>query len=108
GAARLPDVASVVGIAPGSHIGQCPDCRVRPGLRTTRSLSAGQAVARKAADLIAPTLGDFIVDLDGRTVNGHTLQTARVVQRGGQRRRTPTGGVGGAERGAPLLAGDTR
>ena len=90
GAARLADVAGVVGIAPGSHIGQCPTCRVRPGLRTTRSLSAGQAVARKAADLISPTIGDFIVDLDGRTVNGHTLQTARVVQRGGQPRREPS------------------
>ncbi|MBV8296799.1 MAG: hypothetical protein JO085_08190, partial [Acidimicrobiia bacterium] len=44
GAARIADVAGVVGIAPGSHIGQCPSCRVRAGLRTTRSLSAGQAV----------------------------------------------------------------
>src|SRR5207302_125319 len=90
GAARLADVAPIVGVAPGSHIGQCPDCRVRPGLRTTRSLSAGQAVARRAADLSSPTLGDFIVDLDGRTVDGHTLQTARVVQRGGQPRREPS------------------
>jgi membrane-bound serine protease (ClpP class) len=90
GAARLADVAPVVGIAPGSHIGKCPECRVRPGLRTIRALSAGQAVARKAADFISPTIGDFIVDLDGRTVNGHTLQTARVVQRGGQPRREPS------------------
>jgi membrane-bound serine protease (ClpP class) len=90
GGARLADVASVVGIAPGSHIGQCPACRVRSGLRTTRSLSAGQASARKVADLISPTLGDFIVDLDGRTVNGRTLQTARVVQRGNQPRREPS------------------
>jgi membrane-bound serine protease (ClpP class) len=90
GAARLADVAPVVGIAPGSHMGKCPDCRVRPGLRTTRSLSASQAVARKAADLSSPTIGDFIVDLDGRSVNGHTLQTARVVQRGDQPRREPS------------------
>jgi membrane-bound serine protease (ClpP class) len=90
GAAHLADVAPVVGIAPGSHMGKCPDCRVRPGLRTTRSLSASQAVARKAADLSSPTIGDFIVDLDGRSVNGHTLQTARVVQRGDQPRREPS------------------
>jgi membrane-bound serine protease (ClpP class) len=90
GAARLADVAPIVGIAPGSHLGQCPGCRVRPGLRTHRSLTAGQAVARKAADLVSPTIGDFIVDLDGRTVNGHTLQTARIVQRGGQPRRAPS------------------
>src|SRR5436305_14687333 len=63
GAARLADVAGVVGIAPGSHIGQCPDCRVRPGLRTSRSLSAGQAVARQAADLLPPTIGHFLLHL---------------------------------------------
>ena len=90
GAARLADVAPVVGIAQGSRIGRCPECRVRAGLRTTRSLSAPQAQAAKAADLVSPTIGDFIVDLDGRTVNGHTLHTARVVQRGGQPRREPS------------------
>ena len=90
GAARIADVAPVVGISPGSHIGECPGCRVRPGLRTMRSLSASQALARKAADLISPTIGDFIVDLDGRTVNGHLLQTARVVQRNNQPRRQPS------------------
>jgi membrane-bound serine protease (ClpP class) len=90
GAARLADVAPVVGIAPGSHIGQCPDCRVRPALRTSRSLSASQALARKAVDMVSPTIGDFLVDLDGRTVNGHVLQTARVVQRGNQPRREPS------------------
>jgi membrane-bound serine protease (ClpP class) len=47
-------------------------------------------VARKAADLISPTIGDFIVDLDGRMVNGQALQTARVVQRSGQPRREPS------------------
>src|SRR3954467_9845203 len=35
GAARVADVVPIVGIAPGSHIGKCPDCRTRPGLRTT-------------------------------------------------------------------------
>ena len=90
GAARLADAADIVGIAPGSRLGQCRTCRMRPGLRTPRSLSAGQAVARKAADLVSPTIGDFIVDLDGRTVHGQTLQTARVVQRGGQPRRQPS------------------
>jgi len=90
GGVRLADVAPIVGIAPGSRMGQCPDCRVRPGLRTTKSLSASQAVARKAADLSSPTIGDFIVDLDGRTVNGQTLQTARVVQRNNQPRREPS------------------
>ena len=90
GAARLADVASIVGISPGSHVGQCPRCQRRPGLRTTRSLSSSQASARKAADTVSPTIGDFIVDLDGRSVGGRTLSTARVVQRGGQPRREPS------------------
>jgi membrane-bound serine protease (ClpP class) len=38
----------------------------------------------------APTLGDFIVALDGREVNGVTLHTAEVVQKGGQPRRQPS------------------
>ncbi|MBV8982739.1 MAG: hypothetical protein JO086_17710 [Acidimicrobiia bacterium] len=90
GAARIADVVPLVGIAQGSRMGRCTDCRMRPGLRTPRSLSAGQAQAAKAADLVSPTIGDFIVDLDGRTVNGHTLQTARVVQRAGKPRREPS------------------
>jgi len=40
-------------------------------------------------DVDAPTLGDFIVGLDGRSVGGRTMHTARVVQRGGQPRREP-------------------
>ena len=90
GAARLADAAGIVGIAPGSHIGRCPRCLLRPGLRTMRSLSSSQASATKAVDMASPTIGDFIVDLDGRTVGGHVLSTARVVQRAGQPRREPS------------------
>jgi membrane-bound serine protease (ClpP class) len=90
GAVRLADAAPIVGISPGSHVGKCPRCRVRAALRTTSSLSSSQALARKAADTVSPTIGDFIVDLDGRSVGGRVLSTARVVQRGGQPRREPS------------------
>jgi membrane-bound serine protease (ClpP class) len=37
-----------------------------------------------------PTLGDFIVNLDGKTVGDHVLHTAEVVRTNGQQRRQPT------------------
>jgi membrane-bound serine protease (ClpP class) len=42
-----------------------------------------------AVDLVTPTLGDFIVGLDGRDVGGRPLTTATVVERGEQLRREP-------------------
>jgi len=74
GAVRLVRAAAVTGIAPGSHLG---------------SLPAARAVSRHAVDTAAPTLGDFIVGLDGRNVAGRTLSTARVVRRGNLLRREP-------------------
>src|SRR5207302_314690 len=70
GATRLVAAAAVVGQAPGS--------RIRPRVVPT------------TARVFAPTLGDFIVGLDGRTVGGRTLATAKVVQRGDQPRREPS------------------
>jgi membrane-bound serine protease (ClpP class) len=64
-----------------------------------RSMAQGSHVAGHAApearrldlvDTVDPTLGDFIVGLDGRTVAHHTLHTAEVVQERGQPRRRPT------------------
>lgn len=65
----------------------------------THSLSAHDAVIRGAADDVCagthgcPTLGDFVVGLDGRTVKAAgadvTLSTAKVVGHGDQRRRQP-------------------
>src|SRR5437763_1127828 len=91
GAARLVDAAAITAIAPGSHVGRftgrCPLCPLHDPLRTRRSLSSSQAVRARAVDSAAPTLGDFIVGLNGRPVAGQPdLATARVVNATG---RTP-------------------
>lgn len=78
GALTLVRAADLKGMAPRSSLGR---------------LSSSQALARKAVDNLAPTIGDFIVDLDGRTVGGEQLSTARVVERGGQPRREPSARV---------------
>ncbi|MCU1448202.1 MAG: hypothetical protein JWP02_372, partial [Acidimicrobiales bacterium] len=95
GAVRLVQAAAVTGMAPGTRVGRfttpCPLCPPGDVLRTGRSLSPSQAVAGHAVDTVAPTLGDFIVGLDGHPVPGHpNLSTARVVQRNGQPRREPS------------------
>jgi membrane-bound serine protease (ClpP class) len=67
-AARLVHAAGARGIAPGSRIEDGPDDVLQ-----------------------APTLGDFIVDLDGRSIGGRTLETSEVVQEPGKDpRRSPT------------------
>ena len=90
---RLLRAAAVSGIANGAHIGPfrapCPECRPGDPLLAGRRLSAGQARNEQAVDTITPTLGDFIVDLNGRQVGGGSLETARVVERDGQPRREP-------------------
>ena len=85
--------AQLRGVAPGSRIGHST-----PGVPHPvegRTLNATQAVAQGAATINAPTLGDFIVDLDGQTVDtgsGPTvLHTAQVVTgSNGEPRRQPT------------------
>jgi len=75
GAVRLVQAAAISGVAPAGRVGH---------------LSSTQAVRAHAVDNAAPTLGDFIVGLNGRQVGGHTLSTARVVTRNGQPRLEPT------------------
>jgi membrane-bound serine protease (ClpP class) len=67
-AVALLRAAHVAGVAPGASVGgELPEV------------------------LQAPTLGDFIVDLDGETVAGRTLETAEVVREAGSDpRRRPT------------------
>ncbi|MGH9226839.1 MAG: NfeD family protein [Acidimicrobiales bacterium] len=92
-ALRLIRAAAVSGIANGAHIGRyrgrCPECRPDDPLLTGQRLSAGQARGQQAVDTVTPTLGDFVVEMDGRVVAGRTLETARVVTRDGQPRREP-------------------
>src|SRR5258706_8315648 len=70
--ARAALAAPLLGAAPGARIG---------GKRTTEL---------DVAVIDAPTLGDFVVALDGRQVGARTLHTAELVQRSGQPRRQPS------------------
>ena len=49
-----------------------------------RAVGAEQALEEGHVDLLSPTLGDFVVDLDGRSVSGVTLDTAEVVRTPGE------------------------
>lgn len=77
---ELAEAADLVGAASRTRVGP----RERP-------VRVEQALARGLVDVIAPTLGDFIVELDGRSVAGATLETAEVVRLPGEDpRRRPT------------------
>ena len=77
---ELVRAAGVVGVASRTRVGP----RESP-------IPAAEALKEGVVDLSAPTLGDFIVELDGRSVGGTTLDTAEVVRRPGEDpRRRPT------------------
>ena len=78
GAFELVRAAAVSGMAQGSKVGG--DVRV----------GAEEAKRRGMVDEVAPTLGDFIVGLDGVRVGGRTLDTARVVRTDDGPRQRPT------------------
>jgi len=68
--------------------GTAAHARIGP---TGQAVAAGAALERGLVDLNSPTLGDFVVDLDGRKVGGTTLETATVVRTPGEDpRRKPT------------------
>jgi len=70
--------AGVAGMAPGTRVaGLKPDA----------------ATAQKLVSTVAPTLGEFVVGLDGVDVGGKTLHTARVVPEGDSLRRQQAGEV---------------
>jgi membrane-bound serine protease (ClpP class) len=78
------------GVAPGAQVGASP---VASDPMNGRRLGAQDAVAARVVSVFAPTLGDFIVGLDGRSLGGHNLSVARVVQIAGQPRRELLPGV---------------
>jgi membrane-bound serine protease (ClpP class) len=59
----------------------------------TKQLSPAEARAAGAVDGVRPTLGEVVVSMDGKTVTtvsgDHTLNTARVIGEGRDRRRQP-------------------
>jgi membrane-bound serine protease (ClpP class) len=70
---RLARAAAVVGVAPGARLGEEP-----PGVTGTEALRRG------LADVNAPTLGDFLVELDGRPWAGGRIEVPNeVVRRAG-------------------------
>ncbi|MDQ3980181.1 MAG: hypothetical protein M3314_11615, partial [Actinomycetota bacterium] len=93
GAVRLVQAAATTGMATKTRVGrfsgECALCPAGDPLLTAASLSADQAVGRGAVGGIAPTLGDFIVQQDGKQLGARQLETARVVTRDGSPRREP-------------------
>lgn len=77
-------------VALASRYGRSP---VGASRLTTERFSAGAAQAAGVSDLTAPTVGEFIVSLDGRRVLSAAgpvvLSTAKVVGEGDARRRQP-------------------
>ena len=77
---ELVEAAGIAGVASKSRVGP----RDRP-------VAAQVALQRGIVEIVAPTLGDFIVELDGRRVGDTTLETAEVVrEEGSDPRRRPT------------------
>ncbi len=83
--------APLRGVAPGTRVGRAPASPSGvPDPLYGRTVGAGEALALKVATINAPTLGDFIVSLDGQNVGGTVLHTAEVVPGAdGQLRRRP-------------------
>jgi len=93
GANRLVSAAGLAGMAPGTHVGKDPDGPRDNPLSVPQALGSDAARARGATAVVAPTLGEFIVGLDGQTVGGRALSTARVVPEGQSFRRQAAGNV---------------
>lgn len=93
GANRLVAAAALAGMAPGTHVGKDPGGPRGSPLSVSGALGADQARARGATGVVAPTLGEFIVGLDGQSVGGRVLSTARVVNQGQNQRREASGNV---------------
>jgi membrane-bound serine protease (ClpP class) len=105
-AGQLLGAAVVTGMAPGSRIGDFGEPLEVSGTPLTfgnatnrlQTDTLGDTDARAAGalkvgvdDTGTPTLGDFIVVLDGVTANGKTLDTANVVSKGTELRRERNG-----------------
>jgi membrane-bound serine protease (ClpP class) len=74
--------AALRGMAPGTRVGQVANT----------TLSDKEALAQHVVTISAPTLGDFLVSLDGHAAGpgGPVLRTANVIHVSGQLRRQPS------------------
>ena len=75
----LVAAADVAGMADGTEVGRQPDPVFDGTPAPLRNRTVGPDEARQlgVVDIVAPTLSDFIGQLDGREVKGTTLSTAR-------------------------------
>ena len=71
--------ADVAGMADGTEVGRQPEPVFDATAAPLRNRTVGPDEARRlgVVDIVAPTLSDFIGQLDGRDVKGLTLATAR-------------------------------
>lgn len=104
GSGQLLCFAPFVGVSPGSRAGEVgaplfpeeefgtPCGEAYPAIRT-ETVDAEEALELGIADVDAPTIGDFIVNLDGEQVGDTALETATVVQTDQGPRREPAAQV---------------
>lgn len=91
GAFQLATSAPVAGVAPGTRLGNAP-APVFGGSNplANRTVTGQEAEEQGLVDFDAPTLGIFVLELDGREVAGRRLDTADVTEQAGQNpRRDP-------------------
>ena len=93
GATVLLRTAAVAGMAPSTRTGRFPDGPPGHPLTTSATVGAETAETEGAIDFVAPTLGEFVIGLDGREAAGRKLSTARVVPDGRVLRRQAAGDV---------------
>ena len=77
GAARIVAAADLVGVADGTRIGNAPSRADAADPIVGRLYSSKEALKAKIATIDAPVLVQFVGQLDGRTVDGRLLETAR-------------------------------
>lgn len=75
----LVAAADVAGMADGTEVGRQPEPVFEGTPAPLRNRTIGPEEARRSGlvDIVAPTLSDFIGQLDGREVKGRTLSTAK-------------------------------
>lgn len=93
GAYRLVAASEFAGMAPGARVGRTGTDTGLGGVRAAAALGAEAARARGLVDTIEPTLGAFIVNLDGQRIGEKTLRTRRVVTEDGIPRLQAAGEV---------------
>jgi membrane-bound serine protease (ClpP class) len=81
---ELLRAAAYAGVGPGARIGGAP----APDPLAGQTVGPQDALVRHLVDVATPTIGDFIVGLDGRSLRGGApLHIAEVVTQNGQPRR---------------------